>query len=128
MILVLDSQGLSVMARRRGRLVGLRRSEFWPVLVPSVVLVEALTGDHRRDHGVNRFLKTCQVQPVNEVHAREAARLRTATGRAGTIAATDAVVAAIASTVAEPVVVTSDPDDLSALAAHAARPITVVAV
>ena len=57
--------------------------------------------------------------------AREAARLRTATGRAGTIAATDAIVAAYASTLHAPVILTSDPTDLTALADHAVQPIAV---
>jgi hypothetical protein len=62
---------------------------------------------------------------VTEPHAREAARLRTATGRPATITATDAVVAAFASTCPSPIVLTSDPRDLAALSAHAARPITI---
>jgi hypothetical protein len=57
-----------------------------------------------------------------------AARLRAATGRAGTISAVDAVVAAVADTVADGVVVTADPCDLRALAAHTASAISVVAV
>jgi hypothetical protein len=61
---------------------------------------------------------------VTEPHAREAARLRTATGRPATITATDAVVAAFASTCPSPTVLTSDPRDLAALAEHAARPVT----
>jgi predicted nuclease of predicted toxin-antitoxin system len=59
--------------------------------------------------------------------AREAARLRTATSRASTIAATDAIVAAYASTLDAPVILTSDPTDLTALAAHALQPIAVFA-
>ena len=128
MTLVLDSGGLSALAARRALLVELRNRGQWPAQVPSVVLAEALTGDHRRDVAVNRVLRACQVRLVDEMHAREAARLRTATGRAGTIAATDALVAALASIVADPVVVTSDPIDLTALVAHAARDIAVVAV
>lgn len=52
-------------------------------------------------------------------------RQRAGTGRAGTISATDAIVAAFASTRPDPVVLTSDPRDLGALAEHTARPITV---
>lgn len=126
--LVLDSGGLSALAQQRALLDELRARGQWPAQVPAVVLAEALTGDHRRDFAVNRLLRTCLVRPVDELQAREAARLRTATGRAGTITATDAVVAALASDVVEPVVVTSDPSDLTALTAHAARLVTVVAV
>src|SRR5690242_6270620 len=85
----------------------------------------SLTGDHRRDFHANRLLRACQVRDVTEPHAREAARLRTATGRPVTITATDAVVAAFASTCPSPIVLTSDPRDLAALSAHAARPITI---
>ena len=64
---------------------------------------------------------------VDESQSREAARLRTATGRAPKISAVDAVVAAFASTYPDPLVLTSDPKDLSALAEQAAHPITTVA-
>src|SRR5438067_147534 len=40
----------------------MRREELWPAVVPSVVLVECLTGDARRDAGTNRLLRTCIVQ------------------------------------------------------------------
>jgi hypothetical protein len=60
--------------------------------------------------------------------ARPAARLRTATGRPAPITATDAVVAAFASTSPSPVVLTSDPGDLAAVAEHTARPITIARV
>jgi predicted nucleic acid-binding protein len=103
----------------------LRRRGLWPAQVPSVVLAEALTGDHRRDFHANRLMRACQVRDVTEPHAREAAQLRTATGRPRTISATDAVVAAFASTCADPIVLTSDPRDLAALSEHTARPITI---
>jgi predicted nucleic acid-binding protein len=97
----------------------------WPAQVPSVVLAEVLTGDHRRDFAANRLLRTCQVRDVDETLAREAARLRTATGRAGTISAVDAVVAALAGGHPAAVVLTTDPDDLRALVEHAAHRVTV---
>lgn len=126
MTLILDSGGLSALAGQRARLAELRRRGQWPAQVPAVVLTEALTGDHRRDFPTNRLLRACQVREVSEPVARAGARLRTATGRAGTISAVDAVVAAYAETCPEPVVLTSDPGDLTALAAHAGRRITVV--
>ena len=126
MTLVLDSGGIGALAGDRARLAELRRRGLWPAQVPAVVLVEALTGDHRRDHPTNRLLRACQVRDVDEHLARSAARLRTATGRAGTLSAVDAVVAAYADTCTEPIVLTSDPADLTALAARAGRRITVV--
>lgn len=128
MTLVLDSGGVSALAGSRARLAELRRRGYWPPQVPAVVLAEALTGDHRRDVHVNRLLRACRIRDVDELLAREAARLRTATGRAGTISATDAIVAAAASTCPDPVLLTSDQDDLGALAEHATRPITVSGV
>ena len=125
MTLILDTGGVSALAGQRARLIELRRRGLWPAQVPSVVLAESLTGDHRRDFHANRLLRACQVRDVTEPHAREAARLRTATGRTATIDATDAVVAAFASTCPSPIVLTSDPRDLAALSAHAARPITI---
>ena len=128
MTLVLDSGGLPTLALQRARLDELRRRELWPAQVPIVVLTEALTGDHRRDFHVNRLLRACQLRPTDEAQAREAARLRTATGRAGTISAVDAVVAAFASTRPDVLVLTSDPEDLTALVAHGTWPVTVVPV
>jgi predicted nucleic acid-binding protein len=125
MTLILDSGGISALAGQRARLMELRRRGLWPAQVPAVVLAEALTGDHRRDFHANRLLRACQVRDVTEPEAREAARLRTATGRPATITATDAIVAAFASTCPDPVVVTSDPRDLAALAEHAARNLTI---
>jgi hypothetical protein len=43
-------------------------------------------------------------------------------------ASVDAVVAALAAGRPDPVVVTAVPDDLAALAGHAARPVTIVPV
>lgn len=126
-MLYLDSGGVSALAGDRARLAELRRRGLWPAQVPSVVLAEALTGDHRRDHATNRLLRACQVRSVGEIHGRVAARLRTATGRAGTIAATDAVVAAMAADRPGSVVLTGDPDDLAALAAQTERRVVVLA-
>ena len=125
MTLILDAGGVSALAAQRARLIELRRRGLWPAQVPSVVLAESLTGDHRRDFHANRLLRACQVRDVTEPYAREAARLRTATGRPATITATDAVVPPFASTRPDPTVLTSDPGDLGALAPHAARPIMI---
>lgn len=91
------------------------------------MLTEALTGDHRRDFDVNRLLRTCQIRSVDPLQAREAARMRTRTGRAGTISTVDAVVAAAAGAQPDAIVLTNDPGHLQALAEHAALPFTVVA-
>lgn len=125
MTLVLDSGGISGLAGQRARLAELRRRGLWPAQVPSIVLAEALTGDHRRDYLANRLLRACQIRDVTEATAREAARLRTATMRSAAISATDAVVAAFAGACPDPIVLTSDPRDLAALSEHAARPITI---
>lgn len=125
MTLVLDAGGISALAGQRARLMELRQRGLWPAQIPSVVLAEALTGDHRRDFHANRLLRACQVRDVTEPQAREAARLRTATGRADEISATDAIVAACASACPDPVVLTSDPRDLTALSEHTARQIAV---
>jgi predicted nucleic acid-binding protein len=124
--LILDSGGVSALAGQRARLIELRRRGLWPAQVPAVVLAEALTADPRRDFHTNRLLRACQIRDVNEPQAREAARLRTATGRASKISATDALVAAFASICTDPVILTSDPRDLTALTEHANRPITIV--
>ncbi len=115
MTLILDSGGVSALAGNRARLSELRRRGVWPPEVPTVVLTEALTGDHRRDFHANHMLGMCLVREVTEQLARDAAALRSTTGRAASISAVDAVVAALAARSSNPVVLTSDPDDLTLL-------------
>jgi hypothetical protein len=92
-----------------------KRDGIWPPIVPSIVLVESLTGRQRTDALAHRFLKTCDVQEaIPQALARRAATLR-AKARRGS--AVDAVVVAMA----EPggTVLGGDLADLRALAAHA---------
>jgi predicted nucleic acid-binding protein len=126
--LVLDAGGLSALAGQRAVLHELRRRGLWPAHVPAAVLAESLTGDHRRDFHVNRLLRACQVRDVDEITSREAGRLRTATGRPGSISAVDAIVAAYAAARSDPVVITTDPLDLRALVQHAGEPVSIVAM
>lgn len=120
-MLVLDSGGLSRLAARTKTSVSLIRAltaqELWPLLVPTMVLVESLHGDAGRDANTNRFLKTCIIESTVSVDvARRAAELRR---RARTGSAVDALVVAIA----EPggTVLTGDRAGIEALAAHANR-------
>ena len=64
---------------------------------------------------------------VEELDRRNkiAALLRTRTGRATTISATDAIVAALALAHPDPIVLTSDPDDLTALVAEQSRQVII---
>ncbi len=93
------------------------------VIVPVVVLVEVLTGDHRRDHATERFLRQTVVAPADADLCRSAARLRHLTSRKRP-SAVDAIVVALADAPGT-VVLTSDPLDISALAANAVHPIRV---
>ncbi len=118
-MLVLDSGAVTRLARRSRQSAALiaafRDEGLWPPCVPSVVLVECLQGQSGRDANENRLLKTCDIfEEVTELLARRAAVLR---GRARRGSAVDALVVALA----EPggAVLTSDPGDLTALAAHA---------
>ncbi len=118
-MLVLDAGGLSRLAERStaaaALLEALRTEGLWPPVVPTPVLVEALQGDAGRDASANRLLKTCDViEDIPQRLARRAATLRTRANRGSAI---DALVVAFA----EPggSVLTSDPDDLGALADHA---------
>ncbi len=119
---VLDSGAVTRLARQdqlsAARIGSLKRRGIWPPVVPSVVLVECLTGRQRIDAVTIRFLKGCDIEEqLPERIARNAGRLRDSTGRASEISAVDAVVIAVA----EPdgIVLSTDPEDLGALAVHA---------
>ncbi|HEX9537598.1 MAG TPA: hypothetical protein VGA04_05410 [Streptosporangiaceae bacterium] len=118
-MLVLDSGAVTRLAERSGRAAALitafRAAGLWPPVVPSMVLIECLTGDGSRDAAQHRFLRTCDVAETVPVPlARRAAWLR---GRAHKGSAVDALITAAA----EPggTVLTGDPADLQALAAYA---------
>jgi predicted nucleic acid-binding protein len=117
-VLVLDSGGLSRLSRRNRRaaalIEALQAQGLWPPVVPTIVLAESTTGAPRTDTNINRFLKSCDVDPiVGERAARRAGQLR---ARALRGSAVDALLVAIA----EPggTVLSGDSDDLAALAAH----------
>lgn len=117
--LVLDSGAVTGLARRDRQggasslLTGSK--DAWPIVVPSLVLVECLSGGQRTDATVNRFLKRCQV--VDGPHEKLARRAGAMRARAGRGSAADAVVVAMA----EPggAVLTKAIMDIQALAAHA---------
>jgi hypothetical protein len=126
-MLVLDSGAVTRLAERSARaaalIAALRAEGLWPPVVPSMVLIECLTGEGPRDAAHNRFLRTCDVAdsvPVPLAH--RAAWLR-ARARAGS--AVDALVTAAA----EPggTVLTGDLADLQALARHASN-VTIEAI
>lgn len=118
-MLILDSGAVSRLAERSrdalALIVALREEGLWPPMVPAVVLVECLQGHAGRDANENRLLRTCDlVEAVPESLVRRAAVLRRLARRGSVV---DALVVASA----EPggTVLTSDPDDLGALAAYA---------
>lgn len=118
-MLVLDSGAVTRLARRdrqSGAIISvLRRQGLWPPIVPSVAIVETVTGRAGPDANTNRLLKTCDVvTELSERGARRAAELRF---RSRHGSAVDAIVVAAA----EPggIVLTGDPKDLEALASHA---------
>jgi predicted nucleic acid-binding protein len=118
-VLVLDSGGVSRLAERSRRaaalILTLRGEGLWPPIVPTVVLTESISGRARTDTPVNRLLKSCDIEAVlPETKARRAGELR---ARARRGSAVDAIVVALAEP--EGTVLTSDPGDLEALAAHA---------
>jgi predicted nucleic acid-binding protein len=117
-MLVLDAGAVTRLAERSKRAAELirvlRQQSLWPPAVPSVVLVESLTGRPDRDTRTNRFLKTCEVMTdLSEPTARRAAALRHQAGRGSAV---DAVVVATA----EPggAILTGDIGDLHALAQY----------
>lgn len=118
-MLVLDSGAVTKLARRdrqSAAIIGvLRREGLWPPVVPSVVVVESVTGRPGPDANTNRLLKTCEiVTELPEQTARRAAVLRFQSKRGSAV---DALVIAIAEPSGR--VLTGDPEELRALAAHA---------
>ena len=119
MVLILDSGGVSRLAERSREtlelMIGLRDQGLWPPRILSIVLTECLQGHAGRDANANRLLKACDIaETVPQSLARRAALLRRLARRGSAV---DALVVASA----EPggTVLTSDPDDLEALASHA---------
>jgi hypothetical protein len=126
-MLILDSGAVTRLAERSARaaalIAALRAEGLWPPMVPSMVLIECLTGEGPCDASHNRFLRTCDVADSVPVPlARRAAWLR---ARARTGSAVDALVTAAA----EPggTVLTGDLADLRALARHASN-VTIEAI
>jgi hypothetical protein len=118
-LLVLDSGGVSRLSRHSqdaaAMITVFKRDGLWPPLVPSVVLVECLSGRQRNDVLVNRFLKTCDIaEELPQRLVRRAASIRASAQRGSAV---DAVVVAMA----EPggTVLSGGISDLRALAAHA---------
>jgi predicted nucleic acid-binding protein len=116
--LVLDSQGLSGLAagdaHARAHLeTALARQG--RVVVSAITLTEVLRGGSR-DAAAHRVLSRITVLPVTSEIARRAGELLGTTGLSGHRCAIDAVVAATALELERPVVLlTSDPDDMTAL-------------
>jgi predicted nucleic acid-binding protein len=118
---VLDSQGLWAVARNDSddaRAVLAASSEAGvPVLVPAAVLAETLLGDER-DARANQVLKKLQVVSLTDSIARSAARLKRLAGMTGVAATIDAIVVATSAAAGGGVILTSDSDDIRALASH----------
>jgi hypothetical protein len=125
MTIILDSGGVSALAASRSRIAELRGRGQWPPQLPTAVLVETLTGDHRKDFHVNQLIQFCQVRDATDTLARTAAGMRTRTGRASSISAVDAIVAALATRYPNPIVLTSNPEDIKALVADETTPVLV---
>jgi predicted nucleic acid-binding protein len=123
--LILDSHGVTRLVGDRARLAELRNRGEWPALVPTVVLAEALSGDHRRDYHENRLLRTCDIRTVDEDLARQAAALRAQVKARRIPSAVDAIVVAVADQAGGGTVLSSDASDLRALARHTRNPVRV---
>ncbi|MFG2879551.1 type II toxin-antitoxin system VapC family toxin [Streptomyces sp. NPDC048337] len=126
--LALDCEGLSRLVRQdRGLLEWLTAAEAEDirVVISSVTLVEARdprVNQARFDYAVSRV----NIIPPSEAIARNASKLLAAAGLHGHKYALDAIVAATALDQAGPVtLLTSDPEDLSALCGNRIRIIRI---
>jgi hypothetical protein len=93
--LVLDSGAVMALSRRDRHMAGciaaLRRRGLWPPIVPTVVLVESLTGNGVQDALTSRVVGLSAVYPLEESLACRAVQLRS---KAHAGSAVDAVVGA----------------------------------
>jgi predicted nucleic acid-binding protein len=116
---VLDSEGLWAVARNDSEdaraVLAASTAAGVPVLVPAVVLAETLFGD-RRDARVNQALSRLHIVDTTEPIARAAARLKRRARMSGIAATIDAVVVSVSAAAGGGVIVTSDVDDIRALA------------
>jgi predicted nucleic acid-binding protein len=122
--IVLDAAGLDELSlpanRARLRSLATAFGPETPILIPAVVLAEAISGqaaDARRLHLVRRS----EVVVIDEMRGRRAGVLRGSVSGRRAPSATDACVIAVAEEAAgrddDVLVLTSDPDDLKRLAA-----------
>ncbi len=129
MIAVIDTGAVSALSpateRGRARLRALRE-RVDDLTMPAAVLAEGvLTGHPGRDYHVQRLLTLIDIEPVEEDLGRAAGKLRVMTRRGGADplpSGVDAMVVAFAESRAahgDVVIITSDSDDLRALATHA---------
>lgn len=122
--LVLDSEGLSKVVLQDRRVMALLRGaeeEDMRVVVSVLTLIEA---HHRRVNKArfNWVVSRLTVEPVTEELGRQAMDLLLDTGLHGHKYAIDAVVAATAlKSPGSPVVLTSDPEDMSRLCVERVR-------
>ncbi len=117
--LVLDSGALTLFADGDPRVLAVLEAaqrDDGIAYVPTVCLVGSLTG-RAQDASLNRRLKGTRMVPLDETGAREAAARRAAVN-ADDVA--DPVVVTTAARL-DAVVVTTDPDDITALAAVVPR-------
>jgi predicted nucleic acid-binding protein len=128
-LLVIDSGGLSALAERSEDAVAAVEMSLITagvVVVPSVVIAESLRGD-AADARTNQTLSGLEVADIGEPEAREAARLKRASRMTGVQHTIDALVVAVASLAGGGAILTSDVDDIAALAT--ARPnVTIVPI
>ena len=115
--LILDSGAVIAFARGDARVAAPMRiaaDRGDEVVVPAVVVAQTIRGG-ARDAPVNRLLKAVNVSPVDLHLARSAGELL---GKTGLRDALDALVMAEATRGGPAVVLTSDPDDMHALAQY----------
>ena len=90
------------------------------MVVPAVVIAESTRGD-ASDARVNQIIRRLVVGEVTEREAREAVQLKKAAGMTGVRHTIDALVVAAATLSGGGAILTSDPDDIRALASAQTR-------
>ena len=129
-LVVLDSGAITKIANERDCVARAMwetlATDGWRSCIPAVTLVEITTGRPREDAAINLIARQAGSSvDCDDRLARAAGALRFACRRTATLSVTDSIVAAVADANQPSIVLTTDPNDISALLTRAQQAMVV---